>query len=67
MNFDKIFGAICIIFGTFVFFASLGIFILKIFMALLGLLLVIFGMRLRQTKPLEWDITRIWIRKFNDE
>lgn len=65
MNFDRIFGIICIIFGLFIALFAIGDIILRIMIALLGLFLVNFGMRLRGMLPLHITIMRMWSSRYD--
>lgn len=65
MSFDRIFGIICIIFGLFVALFALGNFILRLLIALLGLFLVNFGMRLRGMPPIHISVMRMWSSRYD--
>ena len=65
MSFDRIFGIICISFGLFIALFALGEFILRLLIALLGLFLVNFGMRLRGMPPLYISIMRMWSSRYD--
>lgn len=65
MNFDKIFGIICIVFGLFIALFAIGDLILRLLIAFLGLFLVNFGMRLRGMPPLHLSIIRMWTSRYD--
>lgn len=65
MNFDKILGIICIIFGLFLIGYALGELLFRLLIALLGLLVVNFGMRLRGMPPIHIAVMRMWSNRYD--
>ena len=65
MRFDRIAGIVCIVFGLSVALFALGELIMRILMALLGLFIVNYGMRLRGMPPLYLTIMRMWSSRYD--
>lgn len=65
MNFDKILGIIFMAFGLFIAIYALYELIFRIIMAILGLFIVNFGMRLRGMPPIHLSIIRLWTRRYD--
>jgi len=65
MSFDRIFGMICIIFGLALALWAIGDLIFWILVALLGLFVVNYGMRLRGMPPLYITIMRMWSNRYD--
>ncbi len=65
MNFDNILGIVCIIFGFFIIGYALGELVFRLLIALIGLLVINFGMRLRGMPPIHIAIIRMWSNRYN--
>ncbi len=65
MNFDRILGMVLIIFGLCLALWAVGDLIFRILIALLGLFVVNFGMRMRGMPPLYITIMRMWSTRYD--
>ena len=65
MNFDRVFGTVCIVLGIGVILFALNQFILRVAMAVVGLFLVNFGLKLCGMPPLYIIIMRMWSSRYN--
>jgi hypothetical protein len=65
MNFDRIFGMLCIIFGACIALWALGEFLLRTCIAILGLFIVNFGLKLRSMPSLYITLMRLWSSRYD--
>lgn len=65
MNFDRIFGTVCIIFGIGIALWALWDFLLRLSIAVLGLFIVNFGLRLRGMPALHITLMRLWSSRYD--
>ena len=65
MSFDRILGIICIVAGLSIALFALSDLILRILVAVLGLFLVNYGMRLRGMPPLYISLVRMWSSRYD--
>lgn len=62
---DQLFSLFCIIIGLLVFLFAAGEIVLRLLVALLGLLLVNFGLNVRGYQSLQWMAIRMWSNRYN--
>lgn len=65
MSFDRVFGLLCIVFGLFVILFALHELILRMLIALLGLFLINFGLKLRGMPTLYITLIRMWSSRYD--
>lgn len=65
MNLDRIFGIVCIIFGIGVALWALGDFLFRLSIAILGLFIVNFGLKLRGMPSLHITLMRLWSSRYD--
>jgi hypothetical protein len=65
LNCCNIIGFFSITLGLVIFFFAAGELILRLLIALFGLYIVNYGMRLRGMQPIHWTIMRLWSNRYN--
>jgi hypothetical protein len=65
MNLDRIFGIVCIIFGIGIALWVLGDFLFRLSIAILGLFIVNFGLKLRGMPSLHITLMRLWSSRYD--
>jgi hypothetical protein len=65
MNLDRIFGIVCIIFGIGIALWALGDFLMRLSIAVLGLFIVNFGLKLRRMPSLHITLMRLWSSRYD--
>jgi len=64
-HFDRIIGLLCITLGIVAVLLAIGDLIMRILLALMGLLIINYGLRLRGMPPLYITIMRMWSTRYD--
>lgn len=62
---ENIFSIVCVIVGVLIFIFAAGELLLRLLFAVLGLLIINFGLRARGQQSLHWMAIRFWSSRHN--